>query len=105
MDEVNEKSTAIVTCMFTDEDDTGVTPTSASYRIDDKDTGTEITTDTPFSPGSSTHDIEITPDENAMVTATRASEIHRLTLSFIYTGPKTGRGEYKFIVKNLAKVT
>ena len=105
MDVVREQTTWVVTCTFTDEDGTAVTPSAGSYRIDDVDTDTEIKTDTGISPSSSTHDIPIIASENAMVTATNNKEVHRLTLSFTYGSSLTGRGEYEFFVKNMTKVT
>jgi len=108
MDVVNEKTTAVVTCTFTDEDGSAVTPSTTTYRIDDVDTDTQILDDTVIVPSSSAEDYVITAAQNAMVTATKPREVHRLTITFTYTGAgagQTGRGEYEFVVKNMTKIT
>jgi hypothetical protein len=104
VDIVPEKSTAVLTVSFKDENGNPVTPSSGSYRIDDVASGEEVTADTPFTPVGSSHDIEITPAENAMQ-GTGLSEDRRVTLSFTYSGTKQGKAEYIYRLKNLSKVS
>lgn len=103
MNFVNEKSTYILTLNFTDEKGDPVTPTLASYRIDDQASGTEIKDDTLFYPDAPNYDIEITPTENRMLSE-EASEVRIVTVIFQYAGDRQGTAEYLYAVKNLSKV-
>lgn len=105
MDLVNEKTSWTVTASFYDEGGNAVTPDSGSYRIDDVGSDTEITGDTPFIPAGSTHDINITPTENRILTTSNQVERRRVTVTFSYGVGKQGSGEYYYGVKNLAKVS
>jgi hypothetical protein len=104
MEIVNEKSTSIVALTFRDEGGALVTPSGGTYRIDDAASGTEIKAETAFTPGGSSHDITISDTENRILDATRNVEERIVTVSFTYGAGKNGNGEYRYGVKNLAKI-
>lgn len=111
MDEVTERSTWITTVSFTDEDEDPVVPASASYRIDDVGSDTEIRDDTEISPLDSEVDIILTAADTSILDETRPYETRRVTVSWTYptaaspsvTG--TGTKEYLLNVVNLKGVT
>jgi hypothetical protein len=106
MDIVNEKTTCIVTFTFTDEDNNPVTPTAATYRIDDVQTGTSIVTTTGFTPLSSTYDLEVQYSNNKIINTSSVTEYRNITVDFTYgAGNKHGTSEYVFGVKNLKGVS
>ena len=103
MDYVNEKTTAIVTVAFKDEDGSAVTPTAAYYRLDCITTGKAIKAETAISGLDTSVDITITATENAIQTASNSEEEKALTVRFTYSaGTKQGVAEYRYKVRNLA---
>jgi len=101
MDIVKEGSTAVLTLSFLDEDGLPVTPSSATYKINNKKNRAEIKSETAITPSSNTHDVEITAAENAIVAAVERYETHVVTVSFTYSGGKVGKSSYEFDVENL----
>lgn len=100
MDIVREKNTSLLPISFYDEDGAPVTPTSATYQIDDE-SGAVITAETAFTPG----DLLISANENRIVTGTKQSERRKVTIKWTYGTGKSGAEEYEYIVKNLTKVS
>lgn len=105
MEIVNERSTSIVAMTFRDETGALVTPSAGTYQIHDAASGTEIRAETPFTPAGSTHDITITDTENRILDASRNVEERIVTIKFTYGAGKPGTGEYRYIVKNLTKIS
>ena len=101
---VNEKSTAYLTVTFKDKDGNEQAPTSATYRIDDVDSGTEIKTDTALSVAASV-EITLTPDDNAILDSGQSYEKRRVTIKASYGASDGVNEEYLYRVKNLAKVS
>jgi len=104
MDSVNEKSSSVVTADFTDENGAPVTPATASYRIDDVVSGTEIKGDTAFVPVSSSHDIKISSNENRILNPELKKDVRIVTVQFTFGADGAGSGQYKYEVINLKKV-
>jgi hypothetical protein len=104
METVNEESVAVVTAIFMDEDDNLVTPSAASYQVDDLATGTSLIAETAFTPTSGTYDVIIPAAQNAIIDTTRSYETKVVTVSFTY-GTGSAYAEYRYRVKNLNKVT
>jgi len=103
--EVNEQSSITITVSFTDEDGAPVTPDAATYRIDDKESRTEILDTTSFPSLSSSVDLEITSAQNAIIRERNQSEIRRVTVEYDYGSGKHGTAEYRYRVINLYGVT
>lgn len=101
LDEVNERSTSVVTVAFTDEDGDPVTPDSASYRLDDKQRRTVILDDTSIGSLSTSVDIEITPEQNRILRQRSIYEIRTLTVHYEWTGGKAANSQYRYKVINL----
>lgn len=107
MDIINEKDSYFFTASFLDENKAPVTPNSGTWRIDDVTGGveTEIKVATTFTPTAATHDFEVVPNENRILTATNQSEIRRATVTMIYGTSKQKTKEYEWTVKNVSKIT
>jgi hypothetical protein len=101
LDEVNERSTLMLTVSFFDEDSVAVTPDAATYRIDDPTSRTNILPATAITPLGVTADLEITSDENRVIRSRSASEVRVLTVEFDYGTGKHGTAEYRYRVLNL----
>ncbi len=105
LDVINEKTTFVITATFRDLTGELVTPSSASYRIDDVISGSEIRGDTPFTPEGSSYDITISKDENRILDNAHNTEERIVTVKFVFgIDNKEGNGEYRYIVKNLLKI-
>jgi hypothetical protein len=103
----NEKETGYVTLTFTDEDDTAVIPDSATYTLYNKASGAIINNreDTAISSLAASIDLELVPNDNAIIDDTLESEEHVLFIKWVYNTDKQGKEEYCFYVKNLSKVS
>lgn len=105
MEEVNEKSTYVVTLSFKDEDGVAVTPEALAYRLDDESSGEEVIEDTVVVPTSTTYSLTIASTLNIILNDDKKFEIKVLTASFIYATSKVGTAEYKYKVLNLKYLT
>jgi hypothetical protein len=104
LESVNERTSSIVVVNFFDEDDAAVTPDSATYRIDDKESKIAILTATAISPLASTVSLHVTSDQNQIYKARKAYEVRTVTVEWDYTsiaGSKHGTAEYRYKVVNL----
>jgi len=100
----NEDTDFELACTFYDEHGNVVTPTTATYRIDDiKPAGdTNITPETSFPPG----DLPISATENRILDATKQNERRMVTIRWTYSsGSKRAAEQYEYLVKNLSKVS
>jgi len=104
-DAVNERGTHITTVAFTDEDDAPVTPGSASYRIDDVGSDTEVRADTDIE--SLDEEIEIVWEtaDTSILDETHPYETRRMTVTWIYDTDKQNSAEYLLNIINLKGVT
>jgi hypothetical protein len=100
LDEVNEKSTYILTVSFFDEDELPTVPTAASYRIHDEQRRTEITAPTSL-PLATTADIEITPTENRILRRRSNYEVRTVTVHWDYGVGKSANAQYRYKLINL----
>jgi hypothetical protein len=105
MDEVNERSTMILTVAFFDDDGVAVAPTTASYQIDNRNSGTSILVSTPITTPGTTEEIEITSAQNRILNAANKEEIRVVTVDFTYGSSRRGTVEYFYKVKNLFGIT
>ena len=103
METVNEKSVAVLTLLFKDEDGALINPSTASYRVDDKSSGSNITAATTINPVDGMYDIVITAAQNAIVDSAKVFETKVVTVSWTY-GTGDANAEYEYRVKNLLKV-
>lgn len=104
LDTHNERSTFPVVVAFFDENDDPVTPTAATYRIDDEASRTNLVPSTSISPLSTSVDIIITSDQNRIIRSRKPFEIRTLTVEFDYeseNGPAHATSQYKYKLLNL----
>jgi hypothetical protein len=102
--EVNERTSFPLAVSFIDEDSLPVTPTSATYRIDDEASKTAILPVTNFPSLSTTVDLWITSDQNFIVKSRAKFEIRTVTVQYEYesdNGPTPATAQYKYKVNNL----
>lgn len=100
----NEESTVLVDVSFFDAARVAQIPTTAVYRVDDDASGENIVPETPI-PGSmaATMQIEITPEQNAIVETVPVSQfqLRIVTVAFTYGSAKQGTAEYPYKLRNL----
>lgn len=101
LDEVNERSTQVVTVAFFDDAGSPVTPTSAIYRLDDKRNRVVLVDDTVIGSLSTSVDIEITPAQNRIIRPRAQYEVRTLTTIWQYGSGKQGTAQYRYKVINL----
>jgi hypothetical protein len=104
LDIFNERSLVVIRATFTDEDGDPVTPTAATYRVDDEASRTSIVPSTALSGLSSSKDIAITSDQNFIVRPRKSEEIRTVTVEFDYTsefGPAHATAQYRYKLLNL----
>lgn len=105
MDSVNEKSSATVTVEVKDKDKVLAQPTSATYRIDDVDSGDEVRADKVITMAGGTEEIDLEFADNTMVDATKKKEVRRLTVDAIYNaGVDEVHEEFLYELINLEEV-
>jgi hypothetical protein len=98
----NERSTVVLTVAFTDDDGAAVTPDSATYRIDDRASRTAILAATVIGSLSTSVDLTITSEQNAIVKPRKAFEVRTVTIEFDYDGStKHGTAQYEYKLVNL----
>ena len=105
METVNERTTSIITVAFFDEDEAAVTPSAASYKIDDIGSSTAILASTAIGALDTTVDLTITAAQNAILSETNLYESRKVTVTWTYGGGKQGTNEYIYRIKNLSGVT
>ena len=96
---INEGSSAFLTITFKDQTGTGVTPTTAAYRLDNA--GVQVRDWEAFTPASSSHIIEITGAENAILNPELATETMTATVRWTYGTGSTGSEAFEYVIKNL----
>jgi hypothetical protein len=101
LDEFNERATTFITVTFSDEDGTLVTPDAATYRIDDEASRTNIQAATSIGSLSTSVDLEITSEQNAILRPRKPFEIRTVTVEFDYGAGKHGTGQYRYKLLNL----
>ena len=102
--EVSERTAFPLAVSFIDEDSLPVTPTSATYRIDDEASRTAIVPVTSFPSLSTSVDLWITSDQNFIVKSRNKSEIRTVTVQYVYeseNGPTPATAQYRYKVLNL----
>lgn len=112
LDEFNEGDDGAIKLVFTDEDGDPVTPTSASYTLYDEKTQDALNgrEDVALSSLASTMHLLLTPADNVIHgNPDIVEEIHVVEVKFVYTSSlgagRIRRKKFRFIVKNLAKVS
>jgi hypothetical protein len=101
LDQYNERSSVTITVTFTDEDGASVTPDTATYRIDDEASRTNIQPSTAIGSLSASIDLEITSEQNAIIRPRKPFEIRTVTIEFDYDSGKHGTAQYKYKLVNL----
>lgn len=101
---INERTAFPLRVEFFDENSDPVSPTSATYRIDDEASKTSILPSTPFPSLATAVDLWITSDQNFIVRSRSKWEIRTVTVSYTYeseNGPTPATAQYKYKVVNL----
>lgn len=102
--DVNERSSFALTISFFDENAVAVTPTAATYRIDDEASRRNIQPATSFPSLASSVDLWITSDQNFIIRSRQPYEVRTVTVEYDYeseNGPAHGTAEYKYKLINL----
>jgi hypothetical protein len=102
--EISERSAFPIAVSFFDENALPVTPTSATYRIDDEASKTAILGVTNFPSLSTSVDLWITSDQNFIVKSRSKFEIRTVTVQYVYeseNGPTPATAQYRYKLLNL----
>jgi hypothetical protein len=102
---VNEGTTLLLDLAWYDDADVAVTPSSASYRIDDDASGAAVLASTSITGLSTTNTIVVTHTQNLMVNAANATEERIVTLTWTYGASRQGTDEFRYLIKNLWDVS
>jgi hypothetical protein len=105
MDIVNEKSTPTLTVDFFDENGAAVVPSSATYQIDDIASGTIVRAETALPSLAASVDILLATADTIIITSSLPGEDRLVTVKWQYGSGKQGAKEYRYLVKNLSKVS
>lgn len=101
---INEKTTAVLSVTFKDENGADVTPTTATYTLYDRSTKAIINgrSATAIGGAGATRTIELAPLDNVIVNPVRQTEEHRLLVEYTYSGgTKSGSAEIQLVVVNI----
>lgn len=101
---VNERSDFALAVSFLDENEDLVTPTAATYRIDDEAQKRNIQSATTITPLASAVDLWITSDQNFIIKPRVAYEVRTVTVEYDYEsddGPRHATAQYKYKLVNL----
>lgn len=104
LDSVNERTAFPLRVSFLDEDGVAVVPTSATYRIDDEKSKTNIQPSTSFPSLAESVDLWITSDQNYIIRPRKEYEVRTVTVSYVYesvNGPTPANAQYKYKLVNL----
>jgi len=104
MDTVNEQTDYTLTLDFHDESGLAITPSAATYKIDDAWTDTAIKAVTAFTPVAHEYDLQIPYSLNKIVDIMNPVEERVVSVQYTYSGTKKGASEHRYLVRNLSKV-
>lgn len=105
MQTINEKTTYIVNLAFKDEDNVPTTPNSANYTLYNYTSSYAVKDLTTITVTGSDVDLEILPNYNSIINSSNEHEMMLLTVDFMYDVTKRGTSEYRYLIKNLKKVS
>lgn len=102
---VREKSVFYTTVRFKDKNGIAMTPASASYRIDDVKSGTEIRDWTTIDDLSTSVELTISGDDNKMVDETNGKEMRELVIKWADSNGNEVKDATYYYVWNLKGVS
>jgi len=101
---VNERSDFPLAVSFFDQDAVAVTPTAATYRVDDEQNKTNLQPVTAFPTLGDVVDLWMESDWNRIIKPRHLSEIRTVTVEYDYEteeGSKHATSQYRYRVNNL----
>lgn len=104
MNQINEGTTGYLSVTFKNKSGTEEAPASASYRIDDVATGTQIRAATSLTPAT-TVEITLTPADNRILNTNLRAETRRVTVVAGYGVSDQVTSEYIYRVNSLSGVS
>jgi hypothetical protein len=103
MEDVNERTTALLEIKMYNQSGALAAPTSANYTIHDLRSGTTVRISTALA-GGDTVPLTLTEDDTKIINVKNKYEIRRVTVIAEYGASDYLTGEYDYRVKNLAFV-
>lgn len=104
MQQVNEQSTAYLTVTFRNKAGAAEAPATASYRIEDVASDSEVLEATTITPAA-TVEVRLTPANNTLLVAGNPAELRRVTVIGEYGQDDAVTSEYVYEVVNLSGVS
>ncbi len=105
MDLVNEKSTPVLTIDFFDENGDAVIPSKVEYQIDDVASGQSVKAKSEIPVSSSSIDITLSTSDTSIINQSSTAEEKLLTMIYSWGSNKQLPKEFRYVVKNLQKVS
>ena len=102
--QVNERSDFPLAVSFFDQDAVAVTPTAATYRVDDEQNKTNLQPVTAFPTLDDVVDLWMESDWNRIIKSRSKSEVRTVTVEYDYEteeGSKHATSQYRYRVNNL----
>jgi len=101
---VNEKTTAYLTYTLLDKNNAPAAPVSATYQIDNADTGASIRVSTALGAVASA-EITLDKNDNTMQDQSTDYERHEVTINAVYSALDELHSSFIYKVRNLHKVS
>jgi hypothetical protein len=101
---INERSDFPLAVSFFDEDEVAVTPTAATYRVDDEQNKTNLQPITAFPTLDDSVDLWMESDWNRIIKPRSKWEVRTVTVEYDYEsidGPKHNTSQYRYRVMSL----
>lgn len=100
METVTEGSSAQLTVTFYNSAGIAAAPTSATYKVTDKDSGKEMLPETSITPISTAATLALTPTVNTLVNQGKRNELRVVTVVADYGDDDQFVAEYEYKVNN-----
>jgi hypothetical protein len=97
---IDAGSIAYLATIFYDKDDVAQAPTSVTVEVIDGETGTVIREATAETPVASSMIFEVTPDENAMLDATKDRERRRVIVRATFGAGDVFVDHFDYLIQN-----
>jgi hypothetical protein len=101
---VNEKTVAYLTVYFYDKTGALAVPSSATWKVHEIGSGTEILTETAIAPIASSYELTLTTAINTFLDGNHASELRRVTVKAVWGVGLETYGQYDYELIGLEHV-
>jgi hypothetical protein len=108
LDNVPRNNSYFLTMNFFDQNEQPVQPLSATYRLDDGNTGQNVIEPVAITPTGTSYQIEFLPTQTGILVEANAFELRNLACEWQYQGPNGNRqctALWQFNIENIPGIT